>query len=88
MIPFLTGPCGKTLTGCCPDLFERSLKGFLPINLIPLKAGLEQALDLSKNVLDSAKICLGNRPLTIDTFFVDMPTIYGYMSTLLEKKGR
>jgi hypothetical protein len=41
------------------------------MNLIPLKAGLKQALDLSKSVLDPAKICLDNSPLSLD------PSLYG-----------
>jgi hypothetical protein len=44
---------GRILTGCCPNKnsFERSLKRFLRINLGESRciAGLERALDLSKN---------------------------------------
>jgi hypothetical protein len=67
---------GFALTGCCPkeNLFERSLKRFLFINLSEVKEKgfqlfepkgefwnrLERALDLSKNVLEPAKNDLGN----------------------------
>jgi coenzyme F420-reducing hydrogenase gamma subunit len=72
----------RNLTGCCPNenLFERSLKRFLLINLGEVKEKrfqlfepkgefwdrLERALDLSKNVSEPVKNDLGNSPLTFE----------------------
>jgi hypothetical protein len=46
--------------------FERFIETFFAYTAwrIPLKAGLEQALDLSKNVLDQAKRDWGDSPLS------------------------
>jgi hypothetical protein len=52
--------------GCCPhqNPFEQFIETFLLINLgeSSRRAGLEQALDLSKNVSEQAKKNLGNSP--------------------------